>query len=768
MFCVIFKRYRKIIPTPSTIRIDLSKMGSLDLTERIESNRPVRVLELFAGIGGWRLALPKCYEDAEVVAYDSGPYCTEIYQRNFGDECKRKNIEQLTNKDLDNFDVWLMSPPCQPFTRQQTSKELDVEDNRCKALEHLCAKLQTIDNPPGKIMLENVKGFRHSSALEMMKESLKSRGYTWKEFLIDPAICGMPNHRTRYYLMATRSDRFTMDGNEGALYELRSIDESKCFNEKNSNLSTLRITGCLEIVKIVDRAHDVVRQAKEKDKENVAYHSDFKEQIYKDMRNVVGMRLMQNIVDHVSGFDGKTFLQEWCAASIKLLPADSDAIELHFDAPPSPALEDAFRSLIDSDIPDMPFTITQDVCRSTARPVGEFLDKEMTEPYKANLMITRAVLSKSYAKGLSVVAAGDQRTFCFTGHYGKVMNKSSGSLYLEGCPDDYSIQHSPIDKGDMEHFYGRLRLFSPKEVLNMLGFPAWYEVPKLGEMRLSHQYKAVGNSVSVHVCKALLDILFFGDSPEYTCKFEIAVSKTEREIEKKQAAVITGELDLVNNKVISEHEINFATLPILQFCKDVIVSKEQLSDITKTLDTVSSFKSSNGKTPQQGDWKKSQAGERSYFGPEVHVGRKNIRVGHFNGFPEPVLNLSKILNYISEAITRGKSQRVDAVTMIRHHGQREAVLENKWPWGLSSIVCCVGTCKLLLRREDVELSINIPAGSILRIEDRPGHVPWKRVLAAGSEFRGVEAKCFMKDLAEAHPDLKDKIENVQTAAQELI
>ena len=50
---------------------------------------PRKVLELFAGIGGWRLALSAAAETTPsksafaVTAYDSGPHCSEAWEGPF-------------------------------------------------------------------------------------------------------------------------------------------------------------------------------------------------------------------------------------------------------------------------------------------------------------------------------------------------------------------------------------------------------------------------------------------------------------------------------------------------------------------------------------------------------------------------------------------------------------------------------------------------------------------------------------------------------------
>ena len=45
-----------------------------------------------------------------------------------------KMIEQLDVKLLDGVaDIWTMSPPCQPFTKCTSAKQLGSKDNRSKA-----------------------------------------------------------------------------------------------------------------------------------------------------------------------------------------------------------------------------------------------------------------------------------------------------------------------------------------------------------------------------------------------------------------------------------------------------------------------------------------------------------------------------------------------------------------------------------------------------------------------------------------------------------
>jgi site-specific DNA-cytosine methylase len=51
---------------------------------------------------------------------------------------------------------------------------------------------------------------------------------------------------------------------------------------------------------------------------------------------------------------------------------------------------------------------------------------------------------------------------------------------------------------------GRLRAFSPREILNLLGFPESFSLPNLGRRQA---YKYVGNSLSIPTTRSVIDAL---------------------------------------------------------------------------------------------------------------------------------------------------------------------------------------------------------------------------------------------------------------------
>ncbi|XP_074721324.1 tRNA (cytosine(38)-C(5))-methyltransferase isoform X4 [Strix uralensis] len=148
---------------------------------------PLRVLELYSGIGGMHQALKESCTSAEVVAaVDVNTLANEVYKHNFPSTLLwAKTIEGITLKEFDrlSFDMILMSPPCQPFTRLQ--------------------KL------PKYLLLENVKGFESSSARNELLQTLETCGFKYQEFLLSPTCAcgfclqlGIPNSRLRYFLIA--------------------------------------------------------------------------------------------------------------------------------------------------------------------------------------------------------------------------------------------------------------------------------------------------------------------------------------------------------------------------------------------------------------------------------------------------------------------------------------------------------------------------------------------------------------------------------------
>ena len=175
----------------------------------------IKVLELFSGIGGMHYALKKVkehYEEFEFSVFraiDISDVANSVYKHNFPDvEVKGSNICGLTAKNLEKWGIEaiVMSPPCQPFTRQGNQK--DLEDNRSQPFLHIVNEILPNVKCLNYILLENVKGFEKSQAHKVLIDKLSANGFKFKEFLICPKQIGIPNSRLRYYLIASKNETF--------------------------------------------------------------------------------------------------------------------------------------------------------------------------------------------------------------------------------------------------------------------------------------------------------------------------------------------------------------------------------------------------------------------------------------------------------------------------------------------------------------------------------------------------------------------------------
>lgn len=169
------------------------------------TNRPVRLLELFCGLGGVRAALG---DGADVAAaVDVNTVALDVYRANFPAPAPLPRLlEGLTAAELAAFgaDLWTLSPPCQPYTRRGRGRDLD--DPRAASLLHLLAVLETV-RPP-YLLVENVPGFVGSRAHGRLRRVLEQGAppYRVSEHLLCPSELGWPNRRRRFYLLAARAD----------------------------------------------------------------------------------------------------------------------------------------------------------------------------------------------------------------------------------------------------------------------------------------------------------------------------------------------------------------------------------------------------------------------------------------------------------------------------------------------------------------------------------------------------------------------------------
>ncbi|XP_026057291.1 tRNA (cytosine(38)-C(5))-methyltransferase-like isoform X1 [Carassius auratus] len=380
----------------------------------MENMEPLRVLELYSGIGGMHYALKESSVPAEVVAaVDVNTTANEIYRHNFPKTpLLPKTIEGMTLQDFDklNFDVILMSPPCQPFTR--IGLQGDVADPRTKSFLYILELLPRLSKRPCFILLENVKGFETSAARDALLKTLRECDYSFQEFLISPTSLGIPNSRLRYFLIAKRppgSFSFQTSAEIMEGFPMSESPDSLTVPHNNPTSSECEREKSGTIIFKMETEQELERKRMQDSQETVRRLQDFLQEDEQDMDQY-------------------------------LLP---------------------------------PKTLLR------------------------------------YALLMDVVQPSFRRSVCFTKGYGHYV-EGTGSV-LQSCVDvelesvfKNLEQLSEADKLK-QLLQLKLRYFTPREIANLMGFPADFTFPK--HISVKQQYRVLGNSLNVHVVSHLIRLM---------------------------------------------------------------------------------------------------------------------------------------------------------------------------------------------------------------------------------------------------------------------
>lgn len=165
-------------------------------------NTSLRFIDLFAGLGGFHLALRHLGHTC-VFACEIDETLRAVYKENFGIE-PYKDIRDLKPADVPAHDIMCAGFPCQPF-----SKAGEQDGFGCKLwgdlFEHVVAILSY--RKPEFVLLENVPNLtRHDEGRTWKKviEMLREAGYESAAHIFSPHEFGVPQIRQRVYIVARR------------------------------------------------------------------------------------------------------------------------------------------------------------------------------------------------------------------------------------------------------------------------------------------------------------------------------------------------------------------------------------------------------------------------------------------------------------------------------------------------------------------------------------------------------------------------------------
>jgi len=158
--------------------------------------------ELFAGIGGFRVALAalggRC-----VFSCDSDAWAAATYAANFGEAQHATDIRFVDDASIPTHDVLTAGFPCQPFS---TVGRRGGFDDQGKG--HLFYEIVRVAGAcrPRALLLENVRGLlTMPGAMSTIETELRAIGYTVSYRVLNTRSYA-PQHRERLYIVAFREE----------------------------------------------------------------------------------------------------------------------------------------------------------------------------------------------------------------------------------------------------------------------------------------------------------------------------------------------------------------------------------------------------------------------------------------------------------------------------------------------------------------------------------------------------------------------------------
>lgn len=157
----------------------------------------MKFIDLFAGIGGFRIALEE-FGHKCVFSSEMDKFCQTVYENNFK-EIPSGDITKISANDIPDFDILTAGFPCQPFSyagRQEGFNDKIRGTLFFDVLRIIEAKR------PKMFLLENVKGLKshnQGDTMDTILKSLENAGYDVHWTILNSHKFGVPQKRERWY-----------------------------------------------------------------------------------------------------------------------------------------------------------------------------------------------------------------------------------------------------------------------------------------------------------------------------------------------------------------------------------------------------------------------------------------------------------------------------------------------------------------------------------------------------------------------------------------
>lgn len=158
----------------------------------------MRFVDLFAGIGGFRLGLQASGMNC-VFSADLDKKAEQTYAANFG--CNYDAYDINTISELPSCEVVAGGFPCQPYSI--AGKRGGLDDDRSQPVFKMIdlasqagAKVLLLENVP------NIRSVQSGNAFKAILRKIEDAGYVWWQEILNSDRFGVPQSRKRLFLVA--------------------------------------------------------------------------------------------------------------------------------------------------------------------------------------------------------------------------------------------------------------------------------------------------------------------------------------------------------------------------------------------------------------------------------------------------------------------------------------------------------------------------------------------------------------------------------------
>lgn len=164
----------------------------------------MRCVDLFAGCGGLSLG----FQNAGffiVAAFDNWDAAVEIYKQNFNhpviNQDLTNEIQAIQRIAEFNPDLIMGGPPCQDFS---SAGKRNIALGRADLTYHFANIVCAIS--PKWFVMENVPQIRKNYIIGEIVEQFIGSGYGLSSVILNASFCGVPQTRTRFFLIGHKDD----------------------------------------------------------------------------------------------------------------------------------------------------------------------------------------------------------------------------------------------------------------------------------------------------------------------------------------------------------------------------------------------------------------------------------------------------------------------------------------------------------------------------------------------------------------------------------